>query len=279
MPYRFYSLNNQGQEAQKLHLGGLHVCPGYFSCALIVLWVRLGEVAVTYLLAAGVILPLRERKTVAAWNLGSDFLAAEFKTRKHWGGDRSEEVAQGKWLQLEGSFNLPHRVDVPHVKGAGFSPCQAVFVWVGREEVQTSLVKWILKAEDNSAEKRAAEDLEPLILPAVGGGLLPGDRGLGGVTTASIFCFLSLTFPIPALLCVHRASILFRNHLRLLAAQRTHSQFSIIPIFFISSLCLMALATLPGKIIHLVLHMFHESVLSFLPDILPCSSHLQCFLT
>lgn len=66
MPYRFYSLNNQGQEAQKLHLGGLRVCPGYFSCALIVLWVRLGEVAITYLLAAGVILPLRERKTVAA---------------------------------------------------------------------------------------------------------------------------------------------------------------------------------------------------------------------
>ena len=112
-----------------------------------------------------------------------------------------------------------------------------------------------------------------------GGALPPGDRGLGGVTTASIFCFLYLTFPIPALLFVHCASILFRNQLRLLTAQRTHSQFSIVPIFFISSLCLMALATLPGKTIHLVLYMFHESFLSYLPDILPCSSHLQCFLT
>lgn len=279
MLYRFYSLNNQDQEAQKSHIGGLHVCPAYFSCALIVLWVRLGEVAVTCLLAAWVILPLRERKTVAAWNLGSDFLAAESKTRMHLRGDRSEEAAQGMWLQLEGSFNLPHKVDVPHFNRAGFSPCQAVLVWVGREEVWTSLVKWILKAEDSSAEKRAAEDLEQLILPAVGGGLPPGDRGLGGVTTASIFCFLYLTFQIPALLCVHCASILFRNHLRLLTAQRTHSQFSIVPICFISNLCLMALATLPGKTIHLVLYMFHESFFSSLPDILPCSSHLQCFLT
>ena len=70
-----------------------------------------------------------------------------------------------------------------------------------------------------------------------------------------------------------------RQTLYRLSHQRTHSQFSIVPIFFISSLCLIALATLPGKTIHLVLHMFHESFLSCLPDILPCSSHLQCFLT
>lgn len=102
------------------------------------------------------------------------------------------------WLQLEGSFNLPHKVDVPHFKGAGFSPCQAVLVCVGREEARTSLVEWILKAEGSSSVKRAAEDLGQLILAAVGVGLPPGGRGLGGVTTASTFCFLSLTFPIPA---------------------------------------------------------------------------------
>lgn len=118
-------------------------------------------------------------------------------------------MAQGKWLQLEGSFNLPHRVDVPHFKGAGFSPCQAVFVWVGREEVQTSLVKWILKAEDSSAEKRAAEDLEPPILPAVGGRAAPGGQRSGWSNNSiHLLLFVSLPFQLPAFTLCSRASLL-----------------------------------------------------------------------
>lgn len=139
-------------------------------------------------------------------------------------------MAQGKWLQLEGSFNLPHRVDVLTSKELAFSHVrQSLYGLEGRRF--KPLVKWILKAEDSSAEKRAAEDLEPLILPAVGGVAAPRGTEVW-VSNNSIHLLLFVfTFPIPALLCVHRASLLFRK-----PSQTPHCPEDTLAIFYYSHL-------------------------------------------